>query len=76
MTKNMGTVDRVIRIVVALVIAGLYFTGRISGILGIVLLVFAVVFVITSFVARCPAYLPLGISTRGRPDAGGSHPAN
>ena len=66
MTKNMGTVDRVIRIVVALVIAGLYYTGRISGTLAIVLMVFAVVFIVTSFVACCPGYLPFGLSTRGK----------
>lgn len=66
MNKNMGTVDRVIRIALALVIAALYFTGRISGIVGIILLVVAVVFFVTSLVARCPGYMPLGISTRGR----------
>jgi hypothetical protein len=66
MTKNMGTVDRVIRIVAALVIAGLYYTGRISGTVAIVLMVFAVVFIVTSFVSWCPAYLPFGISTRGK----------
>lgn len=76
MTKNMGTVDRVIRIVLALAIAALYFTGRVRGILGIVLLVIAAVFLITSFVARCPGYLPLGLSTRGRPKASGSHPGS
>jgi K+-transporting ATPase A subunit len=68
MAKNMGSADRVIRALVALIVAGLYFTGRISGILGIVLLVFAGVFLLTSFVGRCPAYLPFGISTRGGAD--------
>jgi hypothetical protein len=66
MTKNMGLADRSIRIVAALVIAGLYFTHRISGTVAIVLMVFAVVFVVTSFVSWCPAYLPFGISTRGQ----------
>lgn len=70
MNKNMGTVDRVIRIALALVIAALYFTGRITGIVGIILLVVAVVFAITSLVARCPGYMPLGISTRGRTGGG------
>jgi hypothetical protein len=70
MDKNMGTVDRVIRIAVALVLAALYFTGRITGVLGISLLIVAVVFFVTSLVARCPGYMPLGISTRGK--AGGS----
>jgi K+-transporting ATPase A subunit len=76
MIKNMGAADRVIRVLVALVIAALYFTGRVRGILGIILVVVAAVFLITSFVARCPGYLPLGISTRRRPEAGGSHPAS
>ncbi len=66
MTRNMGLVDRSIRIVAALVIAGLYFTHRISGTVAIVLMVFAVVFVVTSFISWCPAYLPFGISTRGK----------
>jgi hypothetical protein len=64
MKKNMGTVDRALRIAVALVVALLYFTGKIGGTLAIVLGAFAVVFVLTSFVARCPLYLPLGLSTR------------
>ena len=62
---------RVIRIALALAVAALYFTGRISGIVTIVLLVIAVVFLITSLVARCPGYLPFGISTHGRPQGGG-----
>ncbi len=64
MQPNMGTVDRVLRIAVALVIAGLYFTGQISGTLATVLVVLAVVFFVTAAAARCPAYLPFGLSTR------------
>ncbi len=63
MKKNMGSVDRVIRMLVAIVIAGLYFTNQISGTTAIVLLVLAIVFVLTSFVSFCPLYLPFGIST-------------
>lgn len=63
MKKNMGTIDKVVRILVALVIAVLYFTHVISGVLGIVLLVVAVVFVATSFLSFCPLYLPFGINT-------------
>jgi hypothetical protein len=63
MKKNMGTIDKVIRILVAVVIAILYFTGIISGILGIVLLVLAAIFVLTSLISFCPLYLPFGIST-------------
>ena len=64
MTKNMGTLDRAIRTLIAIAIAVLYFTDRISGTVAIVLGVLAVVFLLTSFVAWCPIYSPLGISTR------------
>jgi hypothetical protein len=67
MQTNMGTVDRTVRVVIALVIGALYLTGRISGTLAIVLGVLAVVFVLTSAAARCPAYLPFGLSTRKGP---------
>jgi hypothetical protein len=63
MKKNMGSTDRIIRIVLAVIIAGLYYGGYISGTLGIVLLVVAIVFALTSFVSFCPAYLPFGINT-------------
>lgn len=63
MKKNMGTSDRVIRFIIAAVIGVLYYTGTISGTLGIVLLVLAGVFVLTSFVSFCPLYVPFGIST-------------
>lgn len=63
MKKNMGTVDKVIRILMALVIGGLYFAGQITGVAAIVLLALAGVFIITSFVSVCPLYLPFGFST-------------
>ncbi|MFZ9031727.1 MAG: YgaP family membrane protein [Robiginitalea sp.] len=63
MKKNMGTADRVIRLIIAAVIGVLYYTGTISGTLGIVLLVLAGVFVLTSFISFCPLYIPFGIST-------------
>ncbi len=69
MTKNMGTVDRVIRILIALAIAALYFTGRISGTVAIVLGIVALAFFLTSLVGWCPSYLPFGISTRRPPSA-------
>jgi len=59
----MGTIDRIIRVLVAIVIAVLYFNGKISGTLGIVLLVVAGIFLLTSIFRFCPAYLPLGIKT-------------
>lgn len=63
MKKNMGSADRIIRFVIAAIIATLYFTGIIGGTLGIVLLVLAAVFVLTSFISFCPLYAPFGIST-------------
>lgn len=69
MTKNMGTADRVIRTILALAVAGLYFTGRIGGTLALVLGVFALVFLATSAVGWCPAYLPFGWKTCKEPSA-------
>lgn len=63
MKKNMGTADKAIRVIIALAIAVLYFTNILSGTLGIVLLVLAGVFVLTSFMSFCPLYLPFGIKT-------------
>ena len=63
MKKNMGSADRIIRVIVAAIIAFLYFTGTITGTLGTVLLIFAAVFVLTSFVSFCPLYAPFGISS-------------
>lgn len=59
----MGNTDRIIRIIVAAVIAFLYFNGTLAGTLGIVLLVLAAVFVLTSFVSFCPLYTIFGINT-------------
>lgn len=64
MKPNMGSADRVIRLIIAAVILGLYLAGTITGTLGIVLLVLAVVFVATAFMSICPLYLPFGIRTR------------
>jgi hypothetical protein len=64
MKKNMGTADRLVRILAAVAIGVLYLNGSISGITAIVLGVIALVFVVTSFVGYCPGYVPLGISTR------------
>ena len=65
----MGNTDRVIRLIIAAVIGVLYYTGTISGTLGIVLLVLAGVFVLTSFVSFCPLYAPFGISTCSTKDS-------
>ena len=63
MKKNMGSADKVIRLIFAAIIAGLYFTDVITGTLALVLIVLAAVFVLTSFISFCPLYYPFGIST-------------
>ena len=64
MKKNMGLTDKIIRSGIAVIIAILYFTNIISGTLAIILGVFAIIFLITSFVSFCPLYSPFGFSTR------------
>tara|TARA_R110000868_G_scaffold347410_5_gene608425 strand:+ start:1938 stop:2147 length:210 start_codon:yes stop_codon:yes gene_type:complete len=63
MKKNMGTTDKSIRIVIALVIAALYYFNVIEGTLAYVLMALALIFLLTSFLSFCPLYLPFGIST-------------
>lgn len=69
MKKNMGMADRIIRILAAAAIAILYFTNQISGTLGIILLVLAGIFLLTSFVSFCPLYLPFKINTNKKSSA-------
>ncbi len=63
MKKNMGSADRIIRVLLALIVATLYFMEIISGTVAIVLLVLAAVFILTSLVSTCPLYMPFGLST-------------
>lgn len=64
MNKNMGTADRIIRTLLAIVVAILYFTNIISGTVAAVLGLLAIIFLFTSFVSFCPLYKPFGLSTR------------
>ena len=59
----MGSADRLIRLVIAAVIAALYFTNVVTGTLGIILLVVAAVFVLTSLISFCPLYTLVGLNT-------------
>ncbi|MEP7232762.1 MAG: DUF2892 domain-containing protein [Ginsengibacter sp.] len=63
MKKNMGFADRSIRIIIAAVVAYLYYNETITGTLGIVLLVIAGIFVLTSLVSFCPLYKLVGLNT-------------
>ncbi|TRX16686.1 DUF2892 domain-containing protein [Flavobacterium franklandianum] len=63
MKKNMGSVDRISRIIFAIVIGVLYFTKAIEGKAALVLGVFAIVFLLTSLISFCPLYVPFGFTT-------------
>ncbi len=60
----MGTIDRVIRTILAIVVLVLYFTENISDIAAIIPGIFAIAFIVTSTVSFCPLYVPLKLSTR------------
>jgi len=66
MAKNMGSVDRIIRAVLAVAVAVLYFTGIISGTVAIILGILAIVFLLTSSVGFCPLYAAFKLSTAGK----------
>lgn len=63
MKKNMGSVDKVIRLLVVVAFAILYVTNTITGTLGMVLLAIALLFLVTSLISYCPLYTLLGITT-------------
>ena len=63
MKKNMGNTDKGIRILLAIGIALLYFFNIVEGTLAYILMAFAIIFLLTSFISFCPLYAPLGIST-------------
>lgn len=63
MKKNMGSADRIIRVIIAAIVTTLYFTGVISGTLGIILIILSGIFVLTSLISFCPIYAPFGLKT-------------
>ncbi|HEA30814.1 MAG TPA: DUF2892 domain-containing protein [Leeuwenhoekiella sp.] len=63
MKKNMGSADRIIRIVIAIIIGVLYWQGFIEGTLAYVLIAVAAAFLLTSFVSFCPLYKLVGLNT-------------
>lgn len=64
MKKNMGTADQIIRVLLAVIFAGLIFAGQVHGTLAVILGILTVVFVVTSVVSFCPLYVPFGLTTR------------
>jgi len=69
MKKNMGVTDRAIRLVIAAVLIGLYFSGTVTGTLGVIALVVGGVFTLTTLVGFCPLYTLVGINTCPRAKA-------
>lgn len=63
MKKNMGIIDKAIRLIAAIVIAILYYTTIVTGTIGLALVLLGAIFVLTSLISFCPLYLPFGIST-------------
>jgi hypothetical protein len=63
MKKNMGNIDKIIRVIIALAFSALYFTGTVTGIFGYILLALGAIFILTSIMNFCPLYLPFGLST-------------
>jgi di/tricarboxylate transporter len=63
MKKNVGSIDKVIRILLALLVITLYFTQVISGTVAVILLILAAILILTSVISFCPIYWPFGIST-------------
>lgn len=63
MKKNMGGADRMIRFIIAIAVAALYYFNVIEGTLAYVLMAFAAIFVLTSFVSFCPLYTLIGLNT-------------
>jgi Inner membrane protein YgaP-like, transmembrane domain len=63
MKKNIGSADRIVRLIVAALIAVLYFTNTITGLLGIVLLILGGIFLLTSLISFCPLYALVGVNT-------------
>jgi hypothetical protein len=69
MKQNIGSIDKIVRVLVAAAIAILYFTDQITGTAAIVLGILAVIFLLTSAIGFCPLYLPLKLSTIKKKDA-------
>ncbi|MCB0738952.1 MAG: DUF2892 domain-containing protein [Bacteroidetes bacterium] len=63
MKKNVGNLDKVVRVAIAAVVSGLYFADVVTGTLGIILMVLAGIFLVTSLVSFCPIYAIVGLST-------------
>ena len=69
MKQNIGSIDKIVRVLVAVVIGILYFTDQITGTTAVILGLFAIILLLTSTIGVCPLYLPLKLSTLKKKDA-------
>ncbi|AKP50991.1 YgaP family membrane protein [Cyclobacterium amurskyense] len=63
MTKNMGSADRIVRTLIAIVAIYLYFSGTVTGVVGVILIVISAIFLLTSLISFCPLYRIFGLKT-------------
>ncbi len=63
MKKNMGNSDKLIRLLIAVVIAALYYTKVIDGTVAIVLMAVGIILLLTSLLNFCPLYKIFGLNT-------------
>lgn len=69
MNKNIGTTDKIVRILLAIILGGLIFSGVLQGTAGMIAGIVAVILVLTSLINFCPIYAPFKLSTRGKKQA-------
>ncbi|GAB3525111.1 YgaP family membrane protein [Emticicia fontis] len=64
--KNLGKIDRIIRVIIAFAVVSLYYTDVLSGIMGLLAVALASISLITSLVSFCPLYSAIGVNTHGK----------
>jgi hypothetical protein len=66
MKKNLGTADRIIRVLAAVVVGVLVLTGALSGTMAWIFGILAIVLLLTGTAAFCPLYYSVKFSTLGK----------
>jgi Protein of unknown function (DUF2892) len=66
MKLNMGSIDRILRVLVAALFGWVYFSGTITGVWGLVLVIVGGVFLLTSIIGFCPLYAVFGLRTKAK----------
>lgn len=63
MKTNESSLDRIIRVILGIALLALYFTGTVTGVLGIVFIIVGAIALLTGVVGVCPLYMLLKVST-------------